>query len=109
MQQAQQEEDPPPQQLPPRPPAEPLPPPLWLAASAFLLAATVLGFLAGQALPPRPRTFFQPMVVAALAANAGCAALGVLPGFRGGGGGGLAEGYWRLLGLYLTKVQYSLV
>eukprot|EP00887_Chlorella_sp_A99_P002295 scaffold10.g2295.t1 len=97
--QARQQEQQPTPALPST--APPLPPPLHLAASAFLLSCTVLGYLAGMALPLRAQLFVQPMLVAAAVANAGCVLLGTLPALSGGAGA--VAGYWRLLQGYLTK------
>lgn len=63
------------------------------AASAFMLAATVLGYLGGVSLPARVRVVAHPVIVCAAAANAGAALLGALTG----------AGYEAVLGSYLTK------
>ncbi|KAK9821310.1 hypothetical protein WJX81_008067 [Elliptochloris bilobata] len=61
--------------------------------AGFLLAATVLGFLAGSALPPAAARLAHPLVVCAAAANLGAAALGALTG----------AGYLATLRTFLTK------
>ena len=66
--------------------------------AAFLLAATVLGFLAGSALPPAAVRVAHPLVVCAAAANLGAAALGALTG----------AGYLATLRTFLTKVPLVL-
>ena len=65
--------------------------------AGFLLAATVLGFLAGSALPPAAVRVAHPLVVCAAAANLGAATLGALTG----------AGYLAALRTFLTKVCFG--
>jgi putative effector of murein hydrolase len=64
-----------------------------LAAQAFLLAATVGGFLAGSAAPAALQRAVHPLITCALAANAAAALLGAVSG----------AGWEGTLRLYLTK------
>ncbi len=45
-------------------------------AAAFMLSATVLGYIGGAALPPRVQTYCHPVLICGLAGNAAAAALG---------------------------------
>jgi hypothetical protein len=63
--------------------------------AGFLLAATVLGFLAGSALPPPATRLAHPLVMCAAVANVGVAALGALTG----------AGYLATLRTFLTKAR----
>jgi len=63
--------------------------------AGFLLAATVLGFLAGSALPPSATRLAHPLVVCAAVANVGVAALGAVTG----------TGYLATLRTFLTKAR----
>lgn len=69
-----------------------------LGCAGFLLAATVLGFLAGSALPPAAVRLAHPLVVCAATTNAGAALLGALNG----------SGYLATLRTFLTKVGQGL-
>ena len=64
-----------------------------LAGSAFMLACTVGGFLAGTAAPAGVQKLVHPLIACALAANAGAAVLGSVSG----------AGWEGVLGAYLTK------
>ncbi len=69
-----------------------------LGGVGFLLAATVLGFLAGSALPPAAVRLAHPLVVCAATTNAGAALLGALNG----------SGYLATLRTFLTQVSQGL-
>jgi putative effector of murein hydrolase len=58
-----------------------------------MLAAAVLGYLAGAALPPRAQRLAHPIMLAADAPNLAAAALGAATG----------AGYWATLATYLTR------
>ena len=68
---------------------------LHYASTAFMLAATVSGFLFGSSLPARVSSVLHPMIVTGLSANAGGALLGSVTG----------AGYTATVQGYLTKVQ----
>lgn len=63
-------------------------------ASPFLLAAAVLGYMAGMALPPRVQLVVHPILVSGAAPNAGAALHGLLTG----------AGYWATLQGFVTRV-----
>ena len=68
-----------------------------LALHAFLLAATICGFLAGTALPPKVQKVMHPLFACALVANAAAAAAGQVTGL----------GHFGALAAYLTKGSTS--
>jgi hypothetical protein len=63
------------------------------AVGALLLAATLLGYMAGMALPDSVRRVLHPIVTCAAAPNAAAALAGALTG----------RGYWDVLQSYLVK------
>ena len=64
-----------------------------MAGHAFMLSATVGGFLAGSAAPAAAQKVVHPLIACALAANAGAAVLGAVTG----------AGWEGVLTAYLTK------
>lgn len=66
-------------------------------ASPFLLAAAVLGYMAGMALPPRVQLVVHPILVSGAAPNAGAALHGLLTG----------AGYWATLQGFVTRVGWA--
>ncbi|PRW39064.1 plastidal glycolate glycerate translocator chloroplastic [Chlorella sorokiniana] len=64
-------------------------------AFPFLLAAAVLGYMAGMALPPKVQLVVHPILVCGAAPNAGAALLGLLTG----------AGYWGTLQGFVTRGQ----
>lgn len=63
-------------------------------AFPFLLAAAVLGYMAGMALPPGVQMVVHPILVCGAAPNAGAALHGLLTG----------SGYWATLQGFVTRV-----
>ena len=65
------------------------------ASTAFMLSATVLGFLLGSALPARVTQLLNPMISTAVSANAAAAVLGSVTG----------AGYRASLRGFITKAR----
>ena len=63
-----------------------------------MLAATVVGYLAGTALPSDLQRVAHPLITCAAFANLGAAALGAA----------LGQGYWATMRAYVTKVYLAL-